>query len=325
MSFKNFIYYCAICGGWAAFLSWGLAEGLGIFTPGRLSASEQQDTLLRTAAISALLGLMIAFTIGLLDAILNASGFQRATRPLISMCVGVIGGLLGGVLGETLYGFSKPEPGVAGNPVFRIVGWAIVGVIIGASIGVFDVLKAVSARQPLRQALRKMINGAIGGTVGGILGGVSFEFIGRGFKLLAGLVKNIDVATMHSPRAVGLVVLGMCIGLLIGFVHVVLKEAWVKVEAGFRAGREMMLTKPEVIVGRAEGCDIALFGDPKVEKQHAKIILQNGRYVLIDNGTPGGTFVNGERINGPTPLRSGDRINLGDKSALRFGERQKRK
>ncbi len=29
MSFKLFIYYCALCGGWAAFLSWGVAQGSG--------------------------------------------------------------------------------------------------------------------------------------------------------------------------------------------------------------------------------------------------------------------------------------------------------
>ena len=61
----------------------------------------------------------------------------------------------------------------------------------------------------------------------------------------------------------GFVALGMCIGLLIGLAQVILKEAWVRVEAGFRAGREMILSKPEVTIGRAESCDIGLFGDAK--------------------------------------------------------------
>ena len=30
MSFKLFIYYCALCGGWAAFLAWGLVQWLGV-------------------------------------------------------------------------------------------------------------------------------------------------------------------------------------------------------------------------------------------------------------------------------------------------------
>ena len=36
------------------------------------------------------------------------------------------------------------------------------------------------------------------------------------------------------------------------------------------------------------------------------------------------TTVNEQRINGPTPLRSGDAIRLG-KCVLRFGERAKRR
>ena len=38
--------------------------------------------------------------------------------------------------------------------------------------------------------------------------------------------------------------------------QVVLKEAWIKVEAGFRPGREIMLSKDETLIGKAEGCDI---------------------------------------------------------------------
>jgi pSer/pThr/pTyr-binding forkhead associated (FHA) protein len=85
----------------------------------------------------------------------------------------------------------------------------------------------------------------------------------------------------------------------------------------------MMLTKPETTVGRAEGVDIAMFGDKDCEKLHAKIVLKSGRYYLVDNGTPGGTFLNGERISGPAPLKSGDLIQCG-RSTLRFGERAKR-
>ena len=68
----------------------------------------------------------------------------------------------------------------------------------------------------------------------------------------------------------------------------------------------------------------ALFGDAGVEKLHALIVQDHGRYYLEDNGTPGGTFINDARANGRTPLQSGDLIRMG-KSVLRFYERQKRK
>ena len=121
----------------------------------------------------------------------------------------------------------------------------------------------------------------------------------------------------------GFVALGMCIGLLVGLAQVILKEAWIKVEAGFRAGREMILAKEKTSVGRAEGVDIALFGDAGVEKLHANIVMEGGRYFLVDSTTPGGSFVNDQRVNGRMPLSSGDIIRMG-RSILRFYERQKR-
>jgi pSer/pThr/pTyr-binding forkhead associated (FHA) protein len=45
--------------------------------------------------------------------------------------------------------------------------------------------------------------------------------------------------------------------------------------------------------------------------------------LLYDEGTPGGTYVNDRRIDGPTPLRSGDLIRVG-RNVIKFGERQKR-
>ncbi len=165
-----------------------------------------------------------------------------------------------------------------------------------------------------------MMKGMIGGLVGGVLGGIALWGLKSAFANIFGSEKAL---AMQTPRAWGLVILGMCIGLMIGTAQVFLKEAWLKVEAGFRPGREMMLTKPETTVGRAEGVDITLFGDKDCEKMHAKIVLQSGRYYLVDNSSPGGTFLNGERIGGPAPLKSGDLIQVG-RSALRFGERAKR-
>src|SRR5262249_60253475 len=105
--------------------------------------------------------------------------------------------------------------------------------------------------------------------------------------------------------------------------QVILKEAWVKVEKGFRAGRELILSKPLLTIGRAESCDIGLFGDPNVEKLHVRIVQRGGQYLVEDQGTQAGTLVNGRRIFGPTPLRSGDLIQIG-RNTLSFGERARR-
>jgi hypothetical protein len=297
MSFKVFIYYCALCGGWAALAAWGLAFASGFMD------SKNDDVYTRSMLIAGTLGVLLAAVIGLLDALLNSVGAIRIVRVLVALSVGLVGGLLGGLIGETLH---------QGTQVPRFVGWMLVGLSIGVSIGVFDLVRAVTTGQAARQATRKIVNGIIGGVLGGLIGGVLFE-------LLIG-VPNLP----RSSLAIGLVVLGLCIGLLIGLAQVILKEAWLRVESGFRAGRELMVSKNETTIGRAESCDLGLFGDPSIEKVHARVVLQGNRYLLADSGTPAGTFLNDQRIAQPTPLRSEDTIRMGN-SVLRFGERQKRK
>jgi len=85
-----------------------------------------------------------------------------------------------------------------------------------------------------------------------------------------------------------------------------------------------LLSKDETTIGRAEGCDLGLFGDNAIERLHARILLKNNRYLLADADTPGGTFLNDARVSKPTPLKSGDVIRVGN-SVIEFGERQKRK
>jgi MFS family permease len=296
MSFKLFIYYCALSGGWAALVAWALASVLGL-------TRDDVGDYASTTLTAGLLGVLLAAVIGLLDALLNSVGAQRILRVLVALSVGLVGGLLAGLVGEGLH---------QGLYIPRFFGWMLVGLAIGASIGVFDLIKAKAAGQPAHMARRKIVNGVIGGVLGGLVGGVLFEL----------LIGSLDLP--RSSLAIGLVVLGLCIGLLIGLAQIILKEAWLRVEAGFRPGRELIVSKQETTIGRAESCDIGLFGDPSIEKIHARVLNQGNRYLVADAGTPTGTFLNDHRVAQPTPLRSGDAIRVGN-SIIRFGERQKRR
>ncbi len=66
---------------------------------------------------------------------------------------------------------------------------------------------------------------------------------------------------------------------------------------------------PQVTIGRA-GCDITL-DNPQVSRFHAQIDQGPGGAVLRDAGSTNGTFVNGQRLGGPHPLRQGDVIQIG--------------
>lgn len=299
MSFKVFIYYCALCGGWAAFLAFLMVQLFDV--------SDLNPDWLQAPLTAAILGVWLGIGIGATDAVLNSVGTQRFVRVGVCLGIGLVGGFISGLIGQ----FIRIPLGKEHD--LKFIGWALVGLTIGAAVGAFDMLRAFAAGEGIRQSLSKVINGVLGGTLGGVVGGLLYDLLD-----LIGL----KVYMKRTALAVSMVILGGSIGLLIGLAQVFLKEAWIKVEQGFRAGREMILTKPEVVIGRGEGSDIGLFGDNSVEKIHAKIMLKDNRYMLSDAGTAVGTFLNGQRIEGITPLRGGDAIQVG-KSVLRFEERQK--
>jgi hypothetical protein len=304
MSFRLFVYYCAVCGAWAAFLGWGL---------GRILGPDSMDTFARTVLRGLSLGLLLAFGLGLLDAYFSSRGAASTVlRGLFVAAVGLVGGLLGSAVGQGLFSLAS---GMAAE-VLRAFGWVLTGLLIGASVGVFDVLARLMRGEGASGAVKKVINGLVGGGVGGLVGGILY------IMLYLALAKVFQREGILSSGAWGMVVLGACIGLFIGLAQVILKEAWVRVESGFRSGRELILTKDVITIGRAESCDIGLFGGQGVEKVHARITHKGNRYLLSDDDTPGGTYVNDEKISGPTPLSNGDIIRLGN-CVLRFGERAK--
>jgi hypothetical protein len=312
MSFRLFVYYCAICGAWFAFFGWLLSLLTDYLVNHNLGEHPAAQVFFRGVAQGTSLGVILAFGLGMVDAFWNISSRSPILILLRGIVVGVIGflfSLVGAMVGQGCVSITGFDPLI-------VFGWIFVGLLIGATVGVYDVVARLISGGGLSGAIRKIVNGVIGGGVGGFLGGILY--------LLLSYLLHLIFTEPYSSRAWGFVVLGACIGLFVGLAQVILKEAWLKVEAGFRPGRELIIAKELLTIGRAESCDIGLFGDNGIEKVHAKITQKAGRYVLEDTGTPGGTYVNDEEINGPTPLRDGDRIRVG-KSVIRFSERQKKK
>ncbi len=316
MSFRLFVYYCFLLGAWAGFLGWLLAV---LIAPH--SGQDYFRRVLPDTIYGGLLGVSVAFGLSLLDGFFNY-GFQVGKvlgRVFAAAVIGAFSGLFGSFVGSSLY-FVVGEmiPGSVISDVFFVIGWIIVGFLLGFSVSAVDVMRSLIVQKDFSGSLRKLRNCVIGGTIGGVIGGI----IAFTIRVLA--VKVIGRGDMWSATAIGFVAIGACIGLLVGLAQVILKEAWIKVEAGFRPGREMLLAKEKTTIGRAEGSDIALFGDSGVERAHANIVLEGGRYFLEDLQTPGGSYVNDQKVEGRMPLRAGDLIRVG-KSVLRFNERAKRK
>ncbi|MFO0878115.1 MAG: FHA domain-containing protein [Gemmataceae bacterium] len=305
MSFRWYIYYCALLGGCAGYLGWAL---------GRCVPFEHH--LLQAPLRGMFVGLCIAVVLTLVDWLWNfrtGAFADNFGRLLLAGVAGALGGVVGGFLGQLLYSLTQ-------QILFVLLGWTGTGMLIGAGPGLFDLVvrRGTGGEQP-RPARRKVINGILGGTLGGFLGALVYLLLLGAWRL----VFSNRVDDFWTPTATGFIALGMCIGLMIGLAQVLLKTAWITVVSGFRAGREWVLSRGEMTIGRAEGSDIPLFGNSAAEKEHARLILREGDYYIEDLNTPQGTFVNGERVNRPRLLRHGDLIEIG-RSSLRFGERIKR-
>lgn len=75
--------------------------------------------------------------------------------------------------------------------------------------------------------------------------------------------------------------------------------------------RRMVFNKPEVTIGRVQGNDIVL---PKgnVSKRHARIVLKDGKFIIVDLKSTNGTYVNGRKITSPLVVKDSDKIYIGD-------------
>ncbi|MGH7779584.1 MAG: FHA domain-containing protein [Candidatus Binataceae bacterium] len=271
LSREKLLFYAA-AGGLGGFAAWGAAEPfLGI-----------RSVFGRDILLGGLIGLFIAAFLASIEA-LSVGQWRQALRGISSGgIIGLVGGAIGLVVAEIAFD-------VLGGLVGRILGWAVLGVFVGLGVG-------WASRSNARRR-----NGVLGGIAGGALGGFFYQSLTSTFPQAFG-------------RAIAIIVLGALIGFFIGLVGELLKRGWLMVvrsqSRNAREGREYPLVKAVTIIGRAEECDIGLFGDKSVQSHHA-IIRQEGRAYFINPTGGGQILVNNQPISGRQPLRSGDRVEVG--------------
>ena len=69
-------------------------------------------------------------------------------------------------------------------------------------------------------------------------------------------------------------------------------------------------TEGSLTFGRSAGSDI-IIADQSMSRQHARISAREEGWIIEDLGARNGTFVNGVRIDGPTPIVPGDVLKMG--------------
>lgn len=76
-------------------------------------------------------------------------------------------------------------------------------------------------------------------------------------------------------------------------------------------GRDLPLTKPELVIGRSSECDV-VFDSSLVSRRHARLVLEAGRVFIEDLGSRNGVLVNSRTVSGRIKLKPGDTIGVGD-------------
>ena len=153
MSFKLFVYYCAVCGAWFGFFGWILGRQI---TPSRM---EETTVLLKTILRGLTLGMMVAFGLGMVDALWNQSTRKIVpvvVRGLFVAVIGCLSGLVGSAVGEAFH---------VGTGLVLLIpfGWLLTGLLIGASVGTYDLFLRLRRSENPAGAMAKIFNGLLGG------------------------------------------------------------------------------------------------------------------------------------------------------------------
>lgn len=281
------IYYNAILGALGGLIGWALITLLL-----RFETSQTFWLLLRDALFGALVGACIGFAVGSAEQLAGRWRLPNLQQSALSAAIGAGAGLLGLVIGELIFL-------LAGGGVWsRALGWALFGALLG--LGQWRVTGMPS----------KGSYGALGGLFGGLLGGSTYE-------RLTLLLLNLDLGrgwALPVGGAIGLMMLGACIGALIGLVEDLLRTAWLRFIRGPLEGQTRTLDprRPQLVLGGADRCDIVLPADPDVARAHAEIVHRNGEFTIT--GRDGAVLL--RRGNETTTvqnhrLQHGDTIQLG--------------
>ena len=86
---------------------------------------------------------------------------------------------------------------------------------------------------------------------------------------------------------------------------------------GKLTGERWTVERKMMLIGRGSDCEIVL-PERQISRHHAKIINENGKYILQDLGSKNGTHLNGVRVQGSTKLKDGDEIQIALRVKLLF-------
>jgi hypothetical protein len=275
------ILYSLVLGACGALVAWAVLD-LGLTAAGITT----DNVYIQAVLNGGLVGLCVGALIAALEKFNNTSRVgPTALGCFVGLLTGLVGGTIGLLLAELLFqNIRLPGDWQQG---LRLIGWAMFGLGVGIGPGIAT------------WSLLKMLASSAGGCLGGIAGGI-------GLILISSLLR-----LPLSSRAIGFVLLGLFVGLLIALAQEVVKQAELKiVSSGPNEGRRFNIDKKRVTVGSASGNDWVISGDPNLFPQHVEIRQERGKFVVHSMAAQSPALVNRQPIQEQV-LNDGDRVRIG--------------
>lgn len=271
----------------AGLVAWPLSEAmLGV-------QSSFPSYLLFIVASGAVYGGFFGLAFGSVEGVAGGVSARKWLGLALGVVIGIVGGALGALGGQAIYlaigqyllqaGADAPAVGL---PLARGLGWALMGVIIGAGEGL-----------RLRSGKRALI-GALGGFLGGLAGGLLAEY------------GSLALAAAWWTRAAGAVVLGLFLAAGFAIIERGFLLGSLVLLTGSLRGREYPVPPGRTTIGSGLADTISLAPYPNVAERHAVLTGDRRGMRLERGGEDVEVRVNEEAVERAT-LKYDDVIDVG--------------
>lgn len=298
------LFFKMLVGAVAGAAAWAISEPT---TPARLfdEAGWQRSGLI----LIMLLGGFVGLSLGGVNGYLQGSRVHTSKGLGLGLLGGLVGASLGLVIGSFFLRMFPPDLFVSIDKYAmptRMLGRTLfmtsLGLGIGFGIGVAGWTK------------RRVLVGTLGGLAGGAVAGFLFDPVSL---ILAPFIMQLKAAPGGGAIEVGIfgraltgILIGGGVGLFMGVFDRITRSAWLRLTLGRNEGKEWVVDAPQTFIGRSESAHVPLFGDNSIAPMHACIAKQGPNYILMDGGSPIGTFLNGQPVK-QVPLFHGAVIRIG--------------
>ena len=315
--YYNPIFYYCLAATLGTLMVWFISEP---FMDERRHSHESHIPFLSDYLLFGPVAGVLSLSLGIVYGFVNRNWRQALTCGVVGLGVGLGTTLVTTFIADIIFGLAgniavsihpvRPEDLKPGEFPFkgmsffifmcgRGIAWSVIS--MGAGLGLGVALKSK----------KLLLNGFVGGMIGGLLGGLFFDPISR-FMIS-------DTGSGWLSRCVGFTAVGVFVGLFIGIFENISKEAWLQMLKGPLQGKHFILFKPSMRIGSSPKSDIYLFKDPDIAPLHALVVRSGKRYMIQDERSEKGVFVNGRKVD-KYILQPNDTVTIGE-TVLRYSEK----